>query len=198
MSLTLRSPYVAGPVLLGAYGVIRLLDGLDGVRGPGLAWTAGHLCFIAGVVMLGTGLVRMRRLAGRTMPAGLGLGLGLFGCGALVVQFAADVVAGWISADHDAMEHAVGRFQDLPGVVPVFYSVGPLLFFVGQLVLVMLLARRRLLRPWAPLLVLADSVLPFLDKDLIPVGAVLLLLSYAPLRPPADAVPPPPPAGEPA
>jgi hypothetical protein len=43
------------------------------------------------------------------------------------------------------------------------------------------LALGRHVRPWTPLLVLADLAMPFIDKDLIPLGAVLLLVSFAPL-----------------
>src|SRR3712207_3367143 len=50
-----RSPtwFVAAPTLLFGYGVVRLVDGRDGAYGPGLAWTIGHLLFLAGLVMFG-------------------------------------------------------------------------------------------------------------------------------------------------
>ncbi|GAA3079399.1 hypothetical protein [Streptosporangium carneum] len=38
-----RVAFVAASLLVLAYGVIRILDGLDGSRGSGLAWTVGHL-----------------------------------------------------------------------------------------------------------------------------------------------------------
>ena len=42
-----RIAFIAAPLLVLAYGVIRILDGLDGSRGPGLAWTSGHIAFMA-------------------------------------------------------------------------------------------------------------------------------------------------------
>lgn len=68
-----------------------------------------------------------------------------------------------------------------PGTSLYFYDFGPYLFYFGQLTLVELLALGRHVRPWTPLLVLADLAMPFIDKDLIPLGAVLLLVSFAPL-----------------
>lgn len=54
----------------------------------------------------------------------------------------------------------------------------------------MLLAARRRVKLWTPALVLADLATPFVDKDLIPLGAVLLLVSFLPLaREAAPATP---------
>jgi hypothetical protein len=50
--------FVAAPALIFGYGVVRLIDGLDGEYGPGLTWIIGHLLFLAGLVP-----VRRRRSA---------------------------------------------------------------------------------------------------------------------------------------
>ncbi|WP_233225903.1 hypothetical protein [Amycolatopsis sp. CA-126428] len=96
-------------------------------------------------------------------------------------QFGIDLVAGFRSADRGGMDAYFARIQDVPGVDAAFYSYGPLLFFAGQLALVTLLAAGRRVRPWAPVLVLAEIILPLLDKDFIPLGAALLLVASAPL-----------------
>ncbi|OIJ89545.1 hypothetical protein [Streptomyces colonosanans] len=44
--------HAAAPVLLGAYGLIRLLPGS---REPGTGWTVGHLCLLG--ALLGFGMV---------------------------------------------------------------------------------------------------------------------------------------------
>ncbi|MFJ8825660.1 hypothetical protein ACIREE_28325 [Streptomyces sp. NPDC102467] len=186
MTTTQQRAFLYGPVLFGAYGVIRLLDGIDGVKGPGLAWTAGHLCFLAGLAFFAQGFAAMRRsavekVAGRDRWSLAGLWIGGAGIAALVVQFGADIVTGLISADHAEMGDRVGDFQALPGVELAFYILGPLLFFVGQFLLTGRLAALRTLKVWAPALVLADSLLSYTVKDLIPLGAVMLVLSYAPL-----------------
>jgi hypothetical protein len=61
-----RIAFVAAPLFVMAYGVIRLLDGLDGSRGPGLAWTSGHIAFITAMILFISTFVQMRRMAGRT------------------------------------------------------------------------------------------------------------------------------------
>ncbi|MEV1022256.1 hypothetical protein [Streptomyces sp. NPDC050264] len=186
MTTTQQRAFLYGPVLFGAYGVIRLLDGIDGEKGPGLAWTAGHLCFLAGLAFFAQGFAAMReaavrKAAGRDRWSSAGLWIGGAGIAALVVQFGADIVTGLMAADHAGMSDRVGDFQALPGVELAFYVLGPLLFFVGQLLLTGRLAALRTLKAWAPVLVLADSLLSYAVKDLIPLGAVLLVLSYAPL-----------------
>ncbi|MET9467493.1 hypothetical protein ABZY44_22335 [Streptomyces sp. NPDC006544] len=176
-----RTAFLAAPVLMGAYGVVRIIDGLDGSRGPGPAWSLGHLCFLGALFFFVQGFAAMRTAAGRNRLSTVGLWTGAAGAAAVGVQFAIDLVVGFLSEDRGAMEELFARVQDIPGVLPVFYDFGPMLFFAGQLVLVSQLARRRVLRAWAPVLVLVDTTLPFADKDLIPLGAVLLLVSFAPL-----------------
>ena len=61
-----RLPFIAAPLLALTYGIIRILDGLDGSRGPGLAWTTGHLAFLGALGMFVLVFLRMRQLAGRT------------------------------------------------------------------------------------------------------------------------------------
>ncbi|MBO0513371.1 hypothetical protein [Streptomyces beijiangensis] len=176
-----RSAFVAAPVLMGAYGIIRILDGLDGSHGPGLAWTTGHLCFLGALAFFVRGFAEMRAIAGRGRLAAVGFWAGTAGVVAVGGQFVIDIVVGFMSADRGAMEDLFTKIQGVPGIEPAFYSFGPMLFFVGQLILVVQLATRRTLKPWAPVLVLIDTTLPFADKDLIPLGAVLLLISFAPL-----------------
>ncbi|CAM5488918.1 hypothetical protein SAVIM338S_03407 [Streptomyces avidinii] len=178
---TPRTAFLAAPVLTGAYGVIRILDGLDGSRGPGFAWTLGHLCFLGALVLFVQGFASMRARAGGGTLSTVGLWTGVAGVVALAGQFGIDLVVGFLSADRGAMETMFAKVQDIPGMLPVLYEFGPLLFFVGQLILASQLAKRRVLKVWAPVLVLANAVVPLVGKDLIPVGAVLLLLAFAPL-----------------
>ncbi|MFC7646417.1 hypothetical protein ACFQX6_41970 [Streptosporangium lutulentum] len=61
-----RIAFIAAPLLVMAYGVIRILDGLDGSRGPGLAWTSGHLAFMAALILFVSTFLQMRRMAAGT------------------------------------------------------------------------------------------------------------------------------------
>ncbi|MFE6892702.1 hypothetical protein [Streptomyces sp. NPDC057694] len=178
-----RSAYVIAPALFGAYGVIRLLDGLDGVKGPGLAWTAGHLCFLVGLGFFVRAFVAMRAAAGRSDRwATGGLVAAVAGSCALAVQFGVDIVTGLMAdGSHAEMARLSDSFGSLPGAELAFYAVGPMFFFIGQVVLALRLYALRRLPLWAPCLVFAASLLPLTTKDLIPLGAVLLLLGYAPL-----------------
>jgi hypothetical protein len=188
-----RTAFVAAPVLTAAYGVFRLVNGLDGVRQPGFSWSAGHLCFLGALACFVRGFAAMRAEAGSGRLATAAFWVATVGAAAVAGQFVIDLVVGFLSADRDAMSSMYSSIQAVPGVMPVFYSVLPMLFFVGQSALAVQLARRRVLRPWAPVLILVDNLIPFVDKDLMPIGAVLLLVSYAPLyraaAPAAPAVP---------
>ena len=176
-----RIAFVAAPLLTMAYGVIRILDGLDGDRGPGLAWTTGHLAFVAALVMFVLTFAHMRRMAGRNTLSTVSTTIGIVGILALVAQFVIDMVVGFLSADHAAMGVLFDRIQAVPGVLFVVYVGVPLLFYIGQLALVVQLAAMRRVKVWTPFLVLLDLLLPFIDKDFIPVGSVFLLVSFIPL-----------------
>lgn len=166
---------VVAPVLVGAYGVARIADGLDGSRGPGLAWTVGHLCFLAALVLFVQIFGRLRAMAGGGVVATAGYAAGLIGALALAAQFTIDLVVGFLSADHDAMGPRFEAVKAIPGVEPVVYTVVPLLFYVGMVVLVARLAAGRRVPWWSAVLVLVQAVLPLVSKDLIPLGAALLL-----------------------
>ncbi|MBE3012453.1 hypothetical protein IL992_25140 [Microbispora sp. NEAU-D428] len=172
---------VAAPLLVGAYGVARMLDGLDGSRGPGLAWTVGHLFFLAALVLFVQIFGRLRTMAGGGVTATAGYAAGLAGALALAAQFVIDIVVGFLSADHDAMAPRFDAVKAIPGVEPVVYTVVPLLFYVGMVALVARLAAGRRVPWWSPALVLVQAVLPLATKDLIPLGAALLLLAFVPL-----------------
>ncbi|MBT2386948.1 hypothetical protein [Streptomyces sp. ISL-11] len=178
-----RAAFVAGPLCMLAYGAIRLSDP---EHGPGLAWTAGHLALIAGVVLFGVAFPGLRRLAEPAGTAGrVGAAtatvLGLAGTLAVVAQAVIDLVVGFRSADRADMNRLFDQVQSHPGVMPVVYTVGPLLFYVGLVWLVVQLAVRRRVGPWCPALVVLGTATMAVSLDLIPVGAALYAAAFAPL-----------------
>ncbi|WP_052489092.1 hypothetical protein [Streptomyces sp. 150FB] len=173
-----RTAFIGAPLLTFAYGVIRILDGLDGTRGPGLAWTTGHLAFVGAMALSVVAFTHMRALGGRTRLATFFVGVATLGALALTVQFGIDIVSGLLSDSHLAMSARTEDIQSFPGLMPLAYTVGPYLFYVGQVALVVQLALGRRIKAWTPLLVLVDMATPLIDKDLIPFGALLLLVSY--------------------
>jgi hypothetical protein len=174
-----RIAFLGAPLLTLTYGVIRIIDGLDGARGPGLAWTTGHLAFLGAMALFVVVFRWMRRLAGGNALSTVLAAVASAGALALSVQFGIDVVAGLMADDHLAMSLLTERARQNPVVSLLAYDLGPYLFYLGQLALVIQLAGLRRVTAWTPLLVLADLLMPFIDKDLIPDGAVILLFSYA-------------------
>ncbi|MER5320565.1 hypothetical protein [Streptosporangium roseum] len=176
-----RFAFVAAPLLVLAYGVIRILDGLDGSRGPGLAWTTGHLAFLAALALFVPIFWEMRRMANRDALSTVSAVMGTVGILAVSAQFVIDIAVGFLSADHAAMGVLFDRIQAVPGVSLAIYDGGPYLFYLGQLALVVQLAVIGRVKAWTPVLVLFDLVLPIVDRDFIPLGAIFLLVSFVSL-----------------
>ena len=176
-----RTALIAAPLLVLAYGVLRIVDGLDGVRGPGVAWTVGHLAFLGALTLFVPIFWEMRSMLGRSAVATTALVAGVVGIGCAAAQFTIDIIVGFLAADHDAMSPMFEQVQAMPGVSLAVYSAGPILFYVAQLAFAALLAGHRMVKVWVPVAVLAEIVLSAVNKDLIPVGAVLLFVSFLPL-----------------
>jgi hypothetical protein len=148
---------IGGPLFLLAYGLLRLVDGLDGSHGPGWAWNAGHAFFLVAFVMFGALVWKLRDVS---MVAAIA---GLAGCAAFVWVILGDL------------------FDDLPGLPDPLMIAGPLLFQLGVLALLTTLAARRVIPVWSPALVLAGFVMFMVNLDLLPFGALLLLAGLVPL-----------------
>jgi hypothetical protein len=173
-----RIAFLAAPLCMVTYGVIRILDGLDGSRGPGLAWTTGHLVFLGAIVAFLFVFKYLRDLAGRSPLSTATAVVASVGALALFAQFVIDIVVGAMSADHAAMAALSREIHGNTAVALVVYDVGPYLFYLGQFALIVQLAVMRRIPLWTMLLVLGDLVMPLVDKDLIPVSAVILLVSF--------------------
>lgn len=169
-----RFSVIAAPVLLAVYGALRLVDGMDGDHGPGLAWNVGHVAFFAAFVLLGVLAVGLRQLLAATtrrapMVANLALLSALFGAACFLW-----VIAGDLS----------DRVSDAAPVPDAIDMVGPLAFQIGMLTLLALLVRVRPRRVpvLTPVLVLLGFVVFAVSLDLVPIGALLILAGLAPLR----------------
>ncbi|GAB3796122.1 hypothetical protein [Micromonospora zhanjiangensis] len=78
------------------------------------------------------------------------------------------------------MQSLSQRFADLPGVTPAFYTVGPQLFFVGVLVLALLLVLARRLPWWSPVALLLGVLASTVTLDLLPLTGLLMLVALWP------------------
>jgi hypothetical protein len=148
---------IGGPLFLLAYGVLRLVDGRDGSHGDGWAWNVGHVFFLIAFLMFAALAWRLRAVSVIAAAAALA------GSAAFVWVIFGDL------------------FDDLPGLPDPLMIAGPLLFQLGVLALLTVLAVRRLVPAWSPVLVLVGFVLFMVDLDLLPLGALLLLAGLAPL-----------------
>lgn len=179
MSMTSTAPRttrlfcVLIPLLLLAYGMLRLIDGMDGDHGPGVAWNIGHAFFLVAFLLFGAfvvvlrGLVpadtiRMKTVASAAMVAGV------FGAGCFVWVILGDLFSG------------LAESAPLPG--PLEFA-GPMAFQLGMLTLLIMLVavRPRQLSVWSPALVFVSFVLIAVTLDLIPVAAVVLMAGLTPL-----------------
>ncbi|GAA4513719.1 hypothetical protein GCM10023191_081210 [Actinoallomurus oryzae] len=185
-----RLAFLTAPVLVTAYGLIRLADGLDGERGPGPAWTAGHLAFLGAMVLFVPVLLVLRRLAGGGRLATATAAVGLAGAGLSMAQITIDIVVGLRAADHAAMGPMFDRVSEVPGVTLAVYDAGPSLFYVGLLAAAVHLAARRAAPVWVPFAILLASLASAVNLDLLPAAGLLMLSAFAPLIRPASAAVP--------
>jgi hypothetical protein len=166
----IRIAAIGAPVLLLLYGLLRLVGGAGG-HGP--AWNLGHALFFIAFILLGGLTVGLRLLVPVTtrparVAADLALAAGLFGAACFLWGILGDL----FPRVHDA--------APVPGPLQV---AGPLLFQVGVLVLLAMLVatRPRRLPIWTPALMLVGFLLFAINLDLLPVGALILLLALSPL-----------------
>ncbi|MFD9857059.1 hypothetical protein ACFWXZ_32970 [[Kitasatospora] papulosa] len=167
------SPALIAPLLLVLYGLLRLVDGLDGDHGPGLAWNLGHTLFLFGFLLFGVVTFALRGLV-----LGTGPGRRLVANAATVVSLLGIACFLWVILGD--------LFSDLAASAPLpepLEMIGPLAFQGGWLTLLVMAvtATPRLLPAWSPLLVLAGFLLFAVNLDLLPVGGLLLMAGLAPV-----------------
>ncbi|TDW17977.1 hypothetical protein [Kribbella kalugense] len=166
-----------------AYGIIRLIDGANGDRGPGLAWTSGHLLFLLGLLLFGAVLVVGRNTLTSRRPLGTAaMVVGLVGVAAFVRVILTDLIVGFRASDHAQMSAIGGNYDRWPGNLGIYeplQTLGPILFLVGLLTLAVLLTVERRLPVWAAPVLVAGFVLISANLDLMPIGGALLGLAFS-------------------
>ncbi|MEH1125281.1 hypothetical protein [Micromonospora sp. CPCC 206061] len=181
--------FVLAPALTTVYGLVRLLDGLDGQYGPGFLWTLGHFAFLVALFLFGFVVLAARRMIGGGVVATTAAVAGVAGLVCSIAQIGIDLVVGLAADDKAAMRQMFGDVQDVPGVAVAVYGPGPALFYVGLLALVVHLAVVRAVAVWAPVALLLGIGVAVASHDLLPVAGLLILLALVPLarRAPAYA-----------
>jgi hypothetical protein len=170
---TARLLCVLIPLLLLLYGVLRLIDGMDGDHGPSAAWNLGHTFFLAAFLLLGTLVVVLRSLVPAATiwmrtAASTAMVAGVFGAGCFVWVILGDLFSG------------LAESAPLPG--PLEFA-GPVAFQLGMLTLLIMMAavRPKRLPVWSPALVFVSFILIAVSLDLIPLAAVVLMAGLTPL-----------------
>ncbi|WBB70800.1 hypothetical protein [Micromonospora sp. WMMD812] len=170
----LRVASLGAPVLLLLYGILRLLDGLDGGHGPGWAWNVGHTLFFASIALFAVLAVGLRRMLLAATPrlrvlTEVATAAALSGSAAFLWVILGDLVAGLADA------------APLPDPLLL---VGPLLFQLGLLTLLVQAAtvRPRRLPRWAPPVVLLGFAAIAVNLDLLPIAGALIFAGLLPLR----------------
>ena len=169
----IRIAAIGAPILILLYGLLRLIDVMKGNQSHGLIWNLGHVLFFISFILFASLTVELRRLVPSKSKAGkvavyLAMLASLFGTACFLWGILGDL------------------FACLNNVAPVPKSlklVGPLLFQVGMLgLLVMLVATRpRQLPIWSPILVLIGFLVFGINLNLLPIGALIILFGLSPL-----------------
>lgn len=161
----MRSTTIAAPALMLGYGVLRWVDGLDGTRHNGPAWTAGHIMFFLGIVLFTVQAFGLARLA-RDRP------------GVAVPALTATVVGAacflWVIAGD------LFRSFDHP-LWPWLNGPGPALFVIGMVTLLGIQAVRRRVPYWSPAVFLLGFLAVDIDLDLLPWASTLILIASVPV-----------------
>jgi hypothetical protein len=171
-SATVRHVALNAPLLLLAYGLLHLIDGLDGSYGPGLAQNLSYLAFLAAMVLFGLLAAAVRPLvapSARTVAA-VAATVTLAGTACFLWAIAGDLT---------------GAFPD---ATPVRIA-GLLFLALGMLTLLGLLVAARQTPAWSPLLFGAGIAAIIIDVGYLPLGALIVLAALAPLARPALIVP---------
>lgn len=173
--------FIAAPILVAVYGLVRIVDGVDGERGPGLAWTVGHVAFLAALVLFVPILWDLRRRAGAGHLATTNAVMGVAGAVFTMTQIGIDIVIGMLAADHSDMQRLFHDVQRISGFALVVYDVGPPLFYLGLSIAVCQLTAMRSLPVWSAVVLLAGVFVSMIDLNLLPLGGLLMFVALQPL-----------------
>lgn len=177
---------ISAPLCFSGYGVIRLFGRADGHYGPGIDWQAAHIVGLIGMVLFVPAVLGLERiLPQRKWGAGTVI-VTLIGLAATIVQFGADIAFAAMAEDKAGMSRLSREFSAVPGVRLAFYEVGPPLFFLGLIVLTVLLVRAGRLPWWSPVVMAVSTMAPMLTLDLIPLAGLGILASMVGLRSSTD------------
>ena len=149
----MRTFLIGISLLVAPFGQIAA-ENILAAQGSNQGWVLAHL------LMLGSLFFYVAVILGASQLLGIHKGLwGVLGDGAttlalvglllLVSQITIDITVGLLAQTPGQMDHMFGTIRANPGMEYAVYSIGPLLFFLGFFLLILLLARFRVLALWS-------------------------------------------------
>jgi hypothetical protein len=160
----MRSITIAAPALMLGYGIARWIDGWDGSRHNGAAWTIGHTMFFVAMVLFAVQAAGLFSKTDRPAVSVPALAATIFGAACFLWVIVGDLFSGF---DHP-----------LPSVLSNF---GPALFVIGMVTLLGLQSVARRLPWWSPAAFLVGFVATSVQLDLLPFAAALILAGSVPV-----------------
>jgi hypothetical protein len=188
MSRTTRLTALIAPSGLVGYGLLRLLDGRDGNRGPGLAWDLGHIAFLVGIGAYAVLAVAISRDI--TPPRSTGTTGAPTPAAVLRIRLAA---AATVLGASLFLWVIVGDlfpgFKESAGLPDAVKSAGPPAFVLGFVATLFLAGKAGAAPRAAGWTALAGFALIIANEDLMPIAGVVHLLALAPLAARRDRAP---------
>jgi hypothetical protein len=177
--------FIAAPVFLFAYGVCHLLDGQQGFYGPGIYWTIGHVFFILAFIAFASAAWELKNRAsvgGKGRFAVVAALLAVMGTIVFVRVGGIDLATGILAPNHTAMASISARLNGWPDtrLLP-WWRLGPILFQVGLMSLLILLVWVKRLPWWSPITVLLGFLIIAYNLNLLAAGATLIGIGFLPL-----------------
>jgi hypothetical protein len=163
----MKSTAVTAPLCLLGYGILRWVDGRNGRRHDGLAWTLGHSLFFLSIVLFAVLAVMLRRGApGRRAIADPALYAVIVGAACFLWVISGDLF------------RTFGDRWPLPGALNF---AGPMVFVLGMVTLLGLRVAVRELPWWSPALFFAGFIAISADLDLLPFAALAIGAAFVPV-----------------
>jgi hypothetical protein len=119
------------------YAILMVRSG----QGPDFGWFLSHIVMLIGIGLMLPTIIGIRVLLLKTTSSAsdLGMIITFFGGLTLVGQFAIDLAIGQLSVAQSEMIDLFKLLSASPIISVIFQSVGPILFYIGLLILIILL-----------------------------------------------------------
>lgn len=138
--------------------------GFLGRQGPGDGWVLAHILFIISFTLLIPAIIGLRSLLGtqeassKEIVADTGILLAIIGILALLAQMVIDLAVGFLAADKAEMSTLFRTIRAVAGMELAFYSLGPVLLYIGVVLFIGLLAYVHKVSVWIAVLIIVGNI----------------------------------------